>query len=341
MVNGNSQPMLIFTILIEVKMNHEIRPVIIVSKCIEFAACRYNGLKIGSPIVRNLKDHVDFIPVCPEVEIGLGIPREAIRLIQADDEVRLVNSMTGEDHTEKMQKFAEDYLDGVGEVDGFILKSRSPSCGTKDVKLYKSIGKVPAMNSKSVGLFGSAAHARFGKLAVEEEGRLTNLHIREHFLGKVYTLARFRQLPVKMGELVKFQATHKYLFMSYNQSQLKLAGKIVANHEKLPVEEVFKNYRKTLLQILRRAPKISTNINVLMHLMGYFSDSLTPQEKAHFLDQMNLYRQKQLPLIALTTILRSWSLRYEQEYLLDQIYFEPFPKELMHITDSGKGRIIK
>ena len=322
-------------------MKNEIRPRIVVSKCIEFEACRYNGLKIGSPIVRKLQDYVDFIPVCPEVEIGLGIPREAIRLIDAEGEVKLVNSMTGEDHTGKMQQFSEDFLDDLDAVDGFILKSRSPSCGIKDVKLYKGIGKMPAMSSKSVGLFGAAVLDRFGELAVEEEGRLTNLNIREHFLGKIYTLARFRLLPVKMGELVKFHAAHKYLFMAYNQAQLKLAGKVVANHEKLPVEEVFSSYRRLLHLILWRTPKISTNINVLMHLLGYFSDFLTAQEKAHFLDQMTLYRQKQLPLIALTTILRSWSLRYQQDYLLDQIYFEPFPQELMYITDSGKGRIIK
>ena len=224
-------------------MNNEIRPKIVVSKCIEFEACRYNGLKIGSPIVRKLKDHVDFIPVCPEVEIGLGIPRQAIRLIDAEGGIKLVNSMTGEDHTGKMQKFSEDFLDDLDGVDGFILKSRSPSCGIKDVKLYKGIGKIPAKNSKSVGLFGAAVLDRFGELAVEEEGRLTNLNIREHFLGKIYTIARFRLLPVKMGELVKFHAANKYLFMSYNQAQLKLAGKVVANHEKLPVEEVFSKYR--------------------------------------------------------------------------------------------------
>ncbi len=319
----------------------KIRPRIVVSKCIEFEACRYNGLRIGSPIVRDLKDHVEFIPVCPEVEIGLGIPREAIRLVEAEGSVKLVNSMTGEDHTDKMKSFAETFVNDLDGVDGFIMKGSSPSCGIKNVKLYKGIGKIPAMSSRSIGLFGAAVLEKFGDVAIEEEGRLTNLNIREHFLGKIYTIARFRQLPVKMGELVKFHANHKYFFMAYNQTQLKLAGKIVANHAKLPAEEVFLEYKKVMLEILAKAPRISTNINVLMHLLGYFSDALTSQEKGHFLDQMTLYRQKQLPLIALTTILRSWSLRYEQEYLLDQIYFEPFPKELMYITDSGKGRIIK
>jgi uncharacterized protein YbgA (DUF1722 family)/uncharacterized protein YbbK (DUF523 family) len=321
-------------------MKELVKPIVVVSKCIEFEACRYNGLGISSPIVRNLQKFLKFIPVCPEVEIGLGIPREAVRLVD-DDGIKLVNSMTGEDHTAEMTGFADEFLNSLEEIDGFILKSRSPSCGIKDVKLYKGTGKLPAMSSKSVGLFGNAVLEKFNSLAIEEEGRLTNLHIREHFLSKLYTFAKFRQLPVIMRELIKFHSNNKYLFMSYNQSQLKIAGKIVANHEKLPVEEVFGKYKEVLYKIFQKNARISTNINVLMHLLGYFSDSLTSQEKIHFLDQLSLYRSKQIPLIAITTILRSWVLRFGQEYLFDQTYFAPFPPELMHITDSGKGRIIK
>ncbi|MCF7793912.1 MAG: DUF523 and DUF1722 domain-containing protein [Candidatus Cloacimonetes bacterium] len=322
-------------------MKKTIRPKIVVSKCIEYAACRYNGLKISSPIVRKLQEFVDIIPVCPEVEIGLGIPREAVRLVKQGNEIKMLKSMSGDDHTKDMQDFSERFLSGLNVIDGFILKSRSPSCGIKDVKLYRQIGKVPAINTKAIGLFGKAVSGKFGFLAIEDEGRLTNLFIREHFLTKLYTLARFRELPRTMKNLVEFHTKNKYLFMAYNQTQLKLAGKIVANHEKLSISDVFEKYEEALHRIFRNSPRTSTNINVLMHILGYFSKQLITEEKSYFLEQLELYRAKQIPLIAITSILQSWIIRFDQKYLKDQTYFEPFPPELMHITDSGKGRIIK
>jgi uncharacterized protein YbgA (DUF1722 family)/uncharacterized protein YbbK (DUF523 family) len=322
-------------------INNYPRPKVVVSKCIEFASCRYNGLKIASPIVQKLQEYVDFIPVCPEVEIGLGIPREAVRLVKTNNEVRLLNSMTGEDHTQAMLDFTDNFLTSQKSVNGFILKSRSPSCGIKEVKLYNKIGKVQAISSKSSGLFGKAVLEKFGFLAVEDEGRLTNLHLREQFLTKLYTLADFESLSHRMGELVKFHAKNKYLFMAYNQSKLKLAGKIVANHDKHDTFNVFREYRKVLHQMFQKSSRISSNINVLLHILGYFSKKLASKEKAYFLDQLEIYRNKQIPLVVLTAILQSWALRFDQIYLLQQTYFEPFPRELMHITDSGKGRIIK
>ncbi len=317
------------------------RPKLVVSKCIEFAACRYNGLKISSPIIRKLQDYVDIIPVCPEVEIGLGVPREAVRLVQKGNEIKLLKSMSGVDHTKDMIDFCDTFLSDLKDIDGFILKSRSPSCGIKDVKLYKDIGKVPAASSKEQGLFGKAVEQKFGQLATEDEGRLTNLFIREQFLTKIFTFARFRQLPLNMKALVEFHTRNKYLFMAYNQTQLRAAGRIVANHEKFPLSQLWENYQKILYRIFNRASGISSNINVLMHFLGYFSKKLNSEEKAHFLEQLELYRSKQIPLIAITSILQSWIKRFDQQYLALQTYFEPFPKELMQITDSGKGRIIK
>jgi len=322
-------------------MNKFPRPKVVVSKCIEFASCRYNGSMIASPIVLQLQNYVDFIPVCPEVEIGLGIPREAVRLVKSQDNITLLNSITGENHTKAMIDFTDNFLTSLQDIDGFILKSRSPSCGIKDVKLYNKIGKIQAIGSKSKGIFGNAVLDKFGYLAVEEEGRLTNLHLREQFLTKLYTFTDFEHLPERMGELVNFHAKNKYLFMSYNQTKLKLAGKIVANHDKLSTSLVFDKYRQILYHIFNNSSRINSNINVLLHILGCFSKELSGKEKAYFLDQLETYRNKQIPLVVLTAILQSWVLRFDQKYLLQQTYFEPFPRELMHITDSGKGRIIK
>ncbi|MDP8269101.1 MAG: DUF1722 domain-containing protein [Candidatus Tenebribacter davisii] len=322
-------------------MNKFPRPKVVVSKCIEFASCRYNGSKIASPIVLQLQNYVDFIPVCPEVEIGLGIPREAVRLVMTNSEIKLLNSSDSENYSTAMQDFSDNFLKTQKKINGFILKSRSPSCGIKEVKLYPGIGRVQAISSKSKGIFGNAVLDKFGYLPVEDEGRLTNLHLREQFLTKLYTFTDFEHLTENMAELVNFHAKNKYLFMSYNQAKLKLAGKIVANHDKLSTSLVFYQYRQILYQIFNNSSRISSNINVLLHILGYFSKQLSGKEKAYFLDQLETYRNKQIPLVVLTAILQSWVLRFDQKYLLQQTYFEPFPRELMHITDSGKGRIIK
>ena len=316
-----------------------VRPKVVVSKCIEFDSCRYNGAMISSIFVRKMKEHVDFIPTCPEVEIGLGIPREAVRLVKQDNQIRLLNSMTGEDHTEKMINFSETFLSRLSDVNGFILKSRSPSCGIKQVKLYKQIGKVQAINTKSVGLFSEKVFDKFSDLAIEDEGRLMNLKIREHFLTKLFVLTAFEHLPKKMNKLVTFHAQNKYLFMAYNQAKLKKAGKIVANHEKKPVIEVFHLYRELLHQIFQTKSRITSNINVLLHIFGYFSKHITQKEKGYFLEQLEIYREKRIPLIVLTSILKSWSLRFDSDYLLNQTFFQPFPSILMDISDSGKGRL--
>lgn len=314
----------------------KIKPRIVISKCINFEACSYNELMYNSPIVEKLKDYVEFIPVCPEVEIGLPVPRKTIRIVKQTDEIRLVESLSGEDFTAKMRIFSTQFVDSLENIDGFILKSRFPSCGVKDVKLYPDVGKVPPINTKSSGIFAQIVLDKLNPQAVENEGRLTNLILREQFLTKVYTFAKFRNTPHTMRDLISFHASNKYLFMAYNQAKLKEAGKIVANHEKFPIEEVFTNYHEKLQQIFHKGANVATNINVLLHIFGYFSQDLNSDEKVHFLEQLELYRKRQIPLIVVTTVLDSWVKRFNQPYLKTQNYFEPFPKELMSISDSGK-----
>ncbi|WP_028400268.1 YbgA family protein [Ectobacillus panaciterrae] len=315
-----------------------VKPTIVVSKCLEFDACRYNGDVISDPIVKSLMPHVHFIPVCPEVEIGLGTPRETIRIVDDLGTLKLVQPSTGEDVTEAMAIFSEQFLSAL-PVDGFILKSRSPSCGTRDVKIYASSNKAPALG-KGSGLFGRAVMEKFGHLAVEEEGRLKNFTIREHFFTKLFTVAAFKELKkeASMKKLVQFHGDNKYLFMAYNQTKLKEIGRIVANHQKLPIREVFAAYEQGLYEILNRTARYTSHINVCQHIFGYFKDKLKKEEKEHFLSLLNKYVEKKIPLSSILALLRSWTIRFEEEYLLRQTYFEPYPEELIEITDSGKGR---
>ncbi|MEH7462850.1 DUF523 and DUF1722 domain-containing protein [Bacillus thuringiensis] len=320
-------------------MRQFVKPTVVVSKCLEFEACRYNGDKLSDATVRNLQSYVEFIPVCPEVEIGLGIPRETIRIVEHDGTQKLVQPSTGADLTEKMQQFSNVFLSSLPDVDGFILKNRSPSCGTRDVKIYAGLGKAPT-KGKGTGLFGSAVLAEFSHLAIEEEGRLSNFIIREHFLTQLFTIAHFKTLKKNknMKSLVEFQSDYKYLFMAYNQTKQKELGRVIANKEKRHVDEVFAKYEEILYILLNRTPRYTSNINVCQHIFAYFKNKLKKEEKDHFLSLLSKYAEKKIPLSSLLTILKSWAIRFEETYLLKQTYFEPYPEMLVEITDSGKGR---
>lgn len=323
-------------------MKEFVKPTVVSSKCIEFAHCRYNGNIISSDVVREMKKYVNFIPVCAEVEIGLGIPRDPIRIIQENDHLKLVQSSTGLDVTEKMNSFAAQFLEGLDHVDGFILKYKSPSCGTKATPYLASTHKGAAKLGKGPGLFGKAVIEKYPKLPLENEGRLHNFRIREHFLTKLYTIARFRKVreAQKMHALVQFHTNHKYLLMAYNQEEMRNLGRIAANPDKNPLNEVLEEYEHHLLTTLTYPGKFTSNINVLMHMLGYFKENLTHKEKAYFLDELEKYRAGWIPLFVLTSVLKSWIVRFDQSYLESQFFFEPFPEELMifDLKDTWRGR---
>ena len=315
------------------------KPRIFVSKCIEFEHCRWNGLVISSEFVRKLDAFVEFIQVCPEVEIGLGIPRDPIRVVRSETGHRLVQPSTGRDVTDGMVSFSRRFLDALPPVDGFILKSRSPSCGLKEVKIYAAADK-PGGVGKGSGFFGFAVLERFPMLPIEDEGRLTNFRIREHFLTRIFTLARLRSIrdSARMKDIVSFQASNKLLLMAYNQTELRALGRIVANPKKRPLGELLDDYEEHLMKALSKPARYTSDINVLMHALGYFSKKLGQEEKAFFLDVLEQYRNGKIPLSACLSVVRSWIVRFGEPYLEMQSYFEPYPAGLVEITDSGKGR---
>jgi uncharacterized protein YbgA (DUF1722 family)/uncharacterized protein YbbK (DUF523 family) len=315
------------------------RPRIVVSRCLGFDACRYNGEVIPDRFLGRLGDHVDFVQVCPEVEIGLGIPRDPIRIVRIDGEDRLLQPSTEKDLTSDMKGFRSRFLDSLPEVDGFVLKNRSPSCGLTDAKVHSPKPKAPSLG-RGPGVFAAAVLERFGDMAVEDEGRLRNFRIREHFLTRIFTTADFRKLARRpsMRGLVAFHSRHKLLLMGLSQKELKVLGRIVANHEKFRLAELLPEYERHLCAAFARMPRYTSNINVLMHALGYFKKGLTSSEKAHFLDALEGYRAGRLPLSAPVSVLRSWIERFDEPYLRDQSFFEPFPTDLVEITDSGKGR---
>lgn len=319
--------------------NTSVKPVIVVSKCLGFDSCRYNGVMIQDDFVSSLKPHVEFIAICPEVEIGLGVPRDPIRIVRQGDMKTLVQPATGKDLTRRMQGFTDNFLDSLSYVDGFVLKFKSPSCGIGNVKIFPNVDAQSPIE-KGMGFFGEAVMTRFGLMAVEDEGRLKNFRIRDHFLIKLYSSARFREMRrnFSMKSLIDFHSRNKLLFMAYSQSKANLLGKITANHERRSFEEVLQLYFETMMDLLARPARISSIINTLEHAFGGVSRQLSSKEKKFFLESTQNFRERKIPLSVPLNLLRSWALRFETEYLLTQTFIEPYPLVLMDISDSGKGR---
>jgi uncharacterized protein YbgA (DUF1722 family) len=238
-----------------------------------------------------------------------------------------------------MRGFNRDVLDRLKEVDGFILKSRSPSCGFTDVKVYSGPEKGPVIR-KTAGFFGGAVLEQFSDRAIEDEGRLKNLSIREHFLTRVFALARFRSLQQSpsMRDLVDFHAENKLLLMAYRQTKMRELGRIVANAGGKRMGTVLELYEDLFRAALHKPPRHASPVNVLLHTLGYFKKELSAREKRHFLEILEAYRQGTTPLSSAVSILRSWVMRFESEYLYGQTFFSPFPAELMALDDSGRGR---
>ena len=311
-------------------MKREDKPNVVVSRCLGFDACRYNGQIIPDKFVDKLREYVNFTHVCPEVAIGLGVPREPIRIVQKDGKRRLLQPATGRDISEEINSFAEGFLAELTDIDGFILMNRSPSCGIKDVRIYQSMEKGPAAG-KSAGFFGVKVIEKFPWLAIEDENRLMNYRIREHFLTKLYTLARFRTARASrdINDLLAFHTENKLLLMGYNQKELHALGRITANKERKEVDEVLSEYEQHLQKALARAPRCTSHLNVLMHVLGSFKRKISPKEKAFFLETLEKYRNGLIPFGSVQVILNAWIVRFEDDYLMKQTFFEPYPIELV------------
>ena len=316
------------------------RPRVGISRCIEHDHCRYNGDIIGSEFVRRLKDHADMVTACPEADIGLGIPRDPIRIVLRGDDRRLVQPSTGRDVTVTMDDFTGHFLDHLGTVDGFILKSRSPSCGAVDVRVYNSQGAV--LPGRTAGMFGAKVLERLEGIPVEDEARLRNIKLGEHFLTRAFAIRSFRELGEgsSIYDLVAFHSRNKLLLMQYSQVELRYLGNVVANRSGTDLPALLTEYRDHFCRALSRPPRCTSPINVLMHAFGYVSDRLRREERELFLQNLEMYREARIPLSVCLGLMRSYIVRFEIEYLAAQTFFEPFPQGIISVgvTDSCEWR---
>jgi uncharacterized protein YbgA (DUF1722 family)/uncharacterized protein YbbK (DUF523 family) len=302
-----------------------------ISTCLLGQQVRYDGgHKWDRFITETLGKYVEFVPVCPEVECGLGIPREAMRLTGDPGQPRLVTNRTGIDHTERMLTWAKKRVGELEQEDlcGFIFKSDSPSSGMERVKVYTDQG-MP--NKKGVGLFARAFMEHFPLLPVEEEGRLHDPKLRENFIESIFTLKRWRenlaQGRTRRG-LVDFHTRHKLLLLAHSPRHMRDLGKLTAQFDKRPLPEMYDGYQTLLLEALSLKTTAKKNLDVLYHLMGYFKRDLTADEKQELLEIFDYYRQGYVPLIVPVTLINHYVRKYDQPYLKVQYYLNPHPLEL-------------
>ncbi len=305
------------------------KPVVVVSKCLEFEACRYNGERISSSFINRLKPYVRFRPVCPEVEIGLGTPRDPIRIYLQDERKSLYQPSTRKHLTRKMNDFSGRFLKSLEEVDGFILKSKSPSCAITDAKIFPAPASTDHVAQGS-GLFAGAALERFSKRAFVDETGLNYRQVRAGFLTKIFALAGFREVKKQgsMARLVRYHAENKLLFLAYHQENMREMGRIAANHQTREFSEVVSAYESALLRLLAHPPARASWVNALAHAMGHFPEKTSREEKSRFLDMVTRYREGKIPLSEALETLREWTTRVGSEYLEAQTLFEPYPRVL-------------
>jgi len=315
-------------------MNKEFkRPKILISKCIEFDSCRYNSQMISSDFVKKIKKFVDFYIICPEVEISLGVPRDPIRIVEKNSEKRLMQPKTKKDLTKDMKEFIELYLKEK-EIDGAILKSKSPSCGIREVKIYPNIEKSAPLR-RGKGFFGEAVLNRYKLYPIENEDRLRNRIIKENFLKRIFTIADFRKIKEKksLNSLIDFHSKNKFLLMSYSQKYLNKLGNILANKEKMPIEDMINIYEENLLNALSVSPICAPNTNVLMHSFGFISKKLKKDEKELFLKSLDNYKKGHVGLSVPISIMKSWVVRFDESYLKMQSFFAPYPDDLVEVEN--------
>jgi len=308
------------------------KPNIIVSRCLNIDHCRYDGTMISFPLMSKINEYCNVMTVCPEMAIGLGSPRKPMRLLVDGDNYKFVITETGEDLTEIMKEYSYGHVLGLdkNEIQGAIFKSKSPSCGVDDVKLYKGDRKV---NYKTSGVYARIFTNNMFNASVETEGRLMNLIIREHFFTSIFSKAEFES-TTKMSDVVSFQTRNKYLLMMYDPELQKVLGRIVANHDHLEFEEVKEKYRECLTRLFYHPPKEGNVVNTLEHIYGYFKTKVNAMEKSYFFDLMDKYRNEKIIIGEILKVLKIWALHYEEHYLFSQSIFSPYPEELVVLMDS-------
>ena len=303
-----------------------------ISSCLLGQQVRFDGgHKRDAFLVDTLGAFVEWVPVCPEVELGLGTPREALRLVRKADAVWMVNTRSGRDISGEMRAFARTRVEAlaVEGLVGYVLKKDSPSCGMERVRIYGESGMA---EKNGRGLFAEALIARFPQLPVEEEGRLSDPRLRENFVERIFAYARlsaFFERRWTVGGLVEFHTAHKLTLLSHSPEIYYGMGRLVAGATSMNRSELDAQYRERFMEALARLATTRKHVNVLTHMLGHFKQLLDAGDRAELAASIEDYRLGLVPLVVPVTLFTHHVRRHKVAYLAGQVYLDPHPRELM------------
>ncbi len=291
---------------------------------------RYDGsAKRHRWIVEKLGQHVDYRPICPEVAIGLGVPRPPIRLVGTPDEVRVVGvEDTTVDVTQALEEFALDTASRLSDISGYLFMSKSPSCGMERVKLYNSKGYA---EKKGVGAYARVLMECLPHLPCEEEGRLNDPMLRENFVNRVFAYRRWQDLRaagLSAKGLIDFHARHKYMMMAHSQAAYRRLGRLISNLKGVDLEHVADAYEAEFMLALKRRAGRKRHVNALQHIQGYLKDRIDGGDKKELADSIEAYRREEVPLVVPMKLLRHYFRRNPDDYIDRQWYLDPYPESL-------------
>ena len=304
-----------------------------VSSCLIGEKVRWNGDHKQDRYVREiLSRYFEYTPVCPEVEVGMGVPRETVALYGDPEKPSMISKKTQTDWTKPMEKYIKSRINTLSADDlcGYIFKSKSPSCGMGRVPLYSEFGSHKVKHGP--GMFANAFINSFPLVPTEDEGRLNDPRIRENFIVRVFSFKRFNLLlnqKFSLGKWVKFHTQHKFLLLAHSRKHYDDLGELVAHSKTIKPSELKKKYGELFMEALTSKSTPKKNTDVLLHMMGFLKKLLTKIEKEDILSTIEDYRNEILPLIVPVTLIRHQVKKHNIEYLHDQVYLNPHPKELM------------
>jgi len=302
-----------------------------VSSCLLGNEVRHDGgHKRNVYILSTLAGYFSFRTFCPEMAIGLGVPRPTIRLTRSAQGIRLTGSDDpAMDATAAMTDWSERAIEGMRDLSGFILKNNSPSCGMERVRVYDGHG---APSRDGIGLFAAALMKAMPWLPVEEEGRLNDPMLRENFIERVFVYYRWQKMihdGLSAAGLMEFHQRHKFILLAHDEAEYRKLGPLIAGVTRDTIEQLADEYLQRMMTSLKARASRKRHANVLMHVMGFLKNKIDGDDKKELIDVMDNYRHGKVPLIVPITLMKHHLRRFPDEYISSQYYMAPYPEELM------------
>ena len=304
------------------------KPKIVVSECLYGTKCRYDGQGYNDKVIQSLKDYVDIQTVCPE----LAIPREPIRIEmnKENEEYRLIDYNSKNDYTNQMTEFSEEFINGLDDIDGFILKSRSPTCGLKDAKVYYC-GNKCSIRSNENGFFSQKIIDKYDYLPIENEGRLKNYNIRDNFFTRIFFINNLKNNK----NIIEFHKNNLLLLKSYDEESTNEVSDILNENR---MEDQVHQYKEKVLNIVSNQRKKENKLSIIIKVFEKYKNMLNEEEINMFNGLIESYENQRIPFSTLEVVIKMYETRFKDKDILNQTFFYPYPENLINITDSGKGR---